>query len=92
MAVPKIEGKSQQHESFRDSSWEAEKAALEARQAMKKPAEERSLLVNSKLPKPRSGLPYAEEYAKCGCTKQGGKPCRRCQLMLLSDRQVRMIY
>lgn len=40
------------------------------------------------IPRPEFQSPYLEEYAKCGCTKLGGNPCRRCQLMLLSDRQV----
>jgi len=38
------------------------------------------------IPRPEFQSPYLEEYAKCGCTKHNGNPCRRCQLMLLSDR------
>lgn len=29
--------------------------------------------------------PYAEEYAKCGCTVGGRPPCPRCRFLLLTD-------
>ncbi|KAF8160725.1 hypothetical protein B0H34DRAFT_349629 [Crassisporium funariophilum] len=37
-------------------------------------------------PKIHAPSPYADEYAKCGCTKNGGETCPRCRLMQLSDR------
>ena len=79
---------------LRDSDWEAKKVAklAQARQAIdhidKKPIEKRSPPPVIPRPRPTFQSPYVEEYAKCGCTKDGGNPCRRCQLMLLSDRQV----
>lgn len=85
---------------LRNSDWEAKKVA-QVRRALgridQKHIKERPSprVVNSGfvppvIPIPRSEFqsPYLEEYAKCGCTKLGGNPCRRCQLMLLSDRQV----
>lgn len=89
---------------LRENDWEAEKVGklAQVRQAMgridKKPIQKRppsprvvnlgSVTPVMPIPIPEFQSPYLEEYAKCGCTKHGGNPCRRCQLMLLSDRQV----
>lgn len=92
-----IEGKSPQQRvpSPRLRDKEAKKVAQVKRimgRIDKKPIEKRppSPRVVTPIPRPAFQSPYLDEYAKCGCTKQGGHPCQRCQLMLLSDRRVQV--
>jgi hypothetical protein len=94
-----IEGKFPQQRvpssRLRDSDKEAKKVMgridkkpIEKRPHFSKGSQLSSVTPVIPIPRPAFQSPYLDEYAKCGCTKQGGHPCRRCQLMLLSDRRV----